>query len=464
MSSFSSLNIQDDTVTALSITKKRTKLSVTHAEILQKNDLKQFLDKQKELYISIEQENIVDEEIELPDVLKNKKTIEHTLINKLNKTLSNQRIIFNHKQISTNKNDNTIKYKVDGVYEKTYLELFNFISNPNQIKVATASRYALLGISQKCNHSKNYISIHTQANNIIFLAINDNQLIFSRTTKIMAQEMKGRQDEIIDELNKTTAYINQLFKNVKFSNILLSGSIAIDDMVCEHLHMISGLAITVIYPNTFIDGLENEEPQQYILALGSYYTDKDFLFLPDFVKAQKQYSIISQTILYLSFFTLLISIYFTYNSYDSYQNQLNRYEAIKNKLTHIVKSTYTYPQQKLEHDLLHLKLTKQYLKHHPVDTIILLKPLIKLQKPNKFNWYIQNNDVYLDVLFIKKFNSLGQLQQFKTTFDKEMAKINLKLPLNYTDRTDYATMEFNTILTIQKTQQIPNQIQKRRRR
>ena len=70
----------------------------------------------------------------------------------------------------------------------------------------------------------------------------------------------------------------------------------------------------------------------------------------------------------------------------------------------------------------------------------------------------------MDVLFIKKFNSLEQLQQFKTTFDKEMAKINLKLPLNYTDRTDYATMEFNTILTIQKTQQIPNQIQKRRRR
>ncbi|MCD6433023.1 MAG: hypothetical protein J7L21_03185, partial [Sulfurimonas sp.] len=420
------IDIRDNVVASISIKKKRNKLTVSNADVIEKSELKKFLAGKKSLYLSIEQDNVLDEKVTIPNVIKSNKVIDSTISHKLNKIVSKQKVLFNKQELSSNKDKDTITYQIDGVYEKEYLEIFESVSDLKELRGATESRYALFAISQMCKSSDSYISIHTQADTIIFLAVDNNRLVFSRKTRVIVNKNLDRQDELVDELNKTTAYIRQQFRSVKFSHIVVSGSMAIDDSFCEHLLMVTTLPIAVLYPNTLFDGLSNEEPQHYIIALGAYFTPKQFQFIPNFVRAKKQYHLSLQTLLAISFLMFFVVAFFTYDGYSSYQSELDRYDTIKNRLVRTLNSTQTYSQDELEDSLAHMKFHQKYLKYHPIDTILELKSLVEMQRPAEFKWRCVDDVIALNVVFEKDFSLLESLQKFENSFRAKFNEINSK--------------------------------------
>jgi len=457
------INIQDEIVAALKVKEKSGVYTVLEEQIFEKDELKEYLVKKKRVYLSADQDEILDEKVVITNSIKNDKVLRNTILHKLSNVISSKNIMFNYYEISRDAHDETITYQVDGVYEKEYFKLFEYPDELEDVKSATTSRYALFSLSQKCIDSDSYLVVYSRGSKIVLLAVSKNKLIFSRASTVIVDKPEDRQSTIVDEISRTIAYTNQQFRDINFSAIAISGSLAIDDEVCEHIYMAFQTPITVLYPNTFVKGLSAEEHQSYILAIGNLFVGKDFQFIPDFVKSAQTFSLSKNILLVLSSLVLFIIMFFTLEAYENYSNMLDRFSSIESRLTRMVRKSEMHSKEELEKNFVQLQIAEKYLQYRPSDMLLTLKPLIELEKPVSLEWSTKNENLYVKLEFKKAFTTLETLHEFEHSFLAALEEINSTYQLKYTNKTNYAKMSFEYIVSSAKKKKAPPQRRRRRR-
>ena len=282
----------------------------------------------------------------------------------------------------------------------------------------------------------------------------------------MTNDLEDRQVSmsIVNEINTTITYIQRQFYDIEFSTIALSGPIAMDYIVSENVYMLTQIPITVLYPNTFMLGLPKEKAQYFIIALGSCFVPKSCQFLPPSLVTKQQYYFLQNMQLVASVLIFLSVSFFTYDKYESYNESLDEYESIKDRLIQMVRKTDTYALDDLQYAVKYLEIGEKYLRYHPADLLLALKPLIVLQKPEQINWEYDENKPEFSVIFTKPFKSLDALYQFEKRFQEQFNEINTTEPLTFLNQTNYVNMQFKSIVTMEKTKKSPPRRTQRRRR
>jgi hypothetical protein len=411
---------------------------------------------------------VIDDIVNVPSVIKNKKILNSYIINKFKDTLPTKDILLNFSKIDEDKEQKQVQYKVDAVAKKEFSKKLKYLPDLKEIKSATINKFALLNISRHCYTPKEnlgYFAIYTFGKTLSVLAIDgNNDLLFERTSTLTNQTNTIHNINITEELNQTIAYVKQQFRNVSFSTMLIGGSLALDDEALEHLLFATNMAIAVMYPNSFIKGLSAEEPQHYLLTLGSLFVKKQEQFLTDEVFALKEFALLSSTFLAISGLIFAISLYMSYTSFVAYDTILQKYNNIKISLLKQMERTDTYPLDELEKSYQHLLVAEKFLHYHPSDILIKFQPLVELVQPKEFTFHsLDENEPTFSILFEKEFDSLTNLYHFEQQFKHRFEILNSDNKLLYDVRTNYTAMKFNVKIT---NHQISNKTkpQTRRRR
>jgi len=463
MSNFYSLSIDNDYISILNIKKSHNTYTVLDAQVLELEELDTFLDHKKNIYFSCDQDFIIDEQIEVPVIIKNKSTIKNYILHQLKKAEPLKQILFNHDKLLNQPDEESSIYQVDGVDENEYSKSLEVIQNWEKIKSASLSKFALLALSNLCIKEEVYISVYTSGNKILVLAIAEKKILFSRSNVISSPSPESLQLDMTAEINQTISYIQQQYRSIRFTAIVLSGQMAIDDRIAEQLLMINTLPICILYPNHLVENIENEEGQSHILSLGNLFIPKKYQFFPSSLLGLRQFNLISTILLGLSTCIFLTVSYFTFDEYSRYSDLLSNYKTIKNRLINTVKRTKTLSLDDLDKSLNHLSIAEKHLKDHPSDMAILLKPLITLLKPISWSWEHSETALTLDVKFEKKFHTLSDLHDFEVQFNTLFGDINSTLTMSNIPTTDYKKLHYKSEVKIVSTQGNRNKNSRKRR-
>jgi len=464
MKHFYAINIQNEYATVLFVKKNGDFFDIVEQQVLELFELTSFLEKKKSFYITLEQNEVIDEKISIEEIIKNDDVIRHLIIKKLHDTNIRGKTLFNYHPLPKNESDEKITYQVDGVFEDEYVKALNHITAQHEIKSATTNKFSLFGISCECIKEKSFFSIHTQANKITTIAIHNNELLFSRVNTIVADNADIRKLNLVQEITQTISYVQQHFREIRFSVVVLSGALSIDDVITDHIYMSSNLPIAVLYPNTFIRGFEAEEAQHYIYSLGSFFVPKKSQFMPQQILAKKQYLLASNALLFLSSAAVFVALFFAFEQLSSYMDALERYDATKERLQRVIHSTNTHSEEELQKGLAYLEMKQKYMQHHPIDLLLPIKELVKLQKPQDVKWNFLDSAAKLEVTFKRPFETLKELYAFEKDFYAKVGAIDAAFARNYQSKTDYTKLFFDVTLTLENGKKVEKPVQQQMRK
>jgi len=448
MSTFYSISLHEKVANVLSIEKKKSFYNIKDEQVLDLHELTNYLQNKDNFHVVVNTEELLDDVVTVPSMIKTPQLLRNYILKKYKDSLTTKNILLNYNKLSVDKEDETTTYKIDAVDANDYTEKLRLIPSWDKIESATIEKFALYNITKECFSNKEgygYFSIYTHGTRITVLAIDEKgDLFFERNSQVLAtDESTSLFLNMVDEINQTIAYVKQQFRTVSFSHILISGSLALDDHTTQHLLFSTDLAIAVLYPNTFIKGLYREEPQQYIITIGSFLVTSKDAFFPDELHSIKEYNIAYKVIFAIAALLLALSSYFAFSSYLKYDTEFTRYNQLKEELVQLVKTTPTYPLDELETSYKHLQIAEKHLRYHPSDVLVKLKPLVMMQKPSYYSFALQkDNKPIVDVVFSKQFDSLREMYRFKQDFMDKFDEINTKKEFTLNEQTDYAQLVF----------------------
>ncbi|MFA6138211.1 MAG: hypothetical protein WC667_09005 [Sulfurimonas sp.] len=445
-----SLYVQDSNVSVLCIKRNRKIFDIISSQIVDAVQLSEFLKDKDNLYLSVEIDEVVDENVDITSDIQNDEIIRKSIFKKLGKSISENNILSNYYKIFQNLHEKKTTYHIDGVIEKNYFNTLSVVDDLGKIKSSTLSKFSLLCLSNECINEESYFSIFAQGTKVTVLAVHKTVLIFTRVNSVSADDLEIHKIDMAEEISQTIFYVQQQFRDIKFSAIALSGSLAIDEVIAKNIYMTTELPVTVLYPNTFLKGMKNVQPQEYIIPIGNLFVPRSMQFLPDLLLALRQFDSVQQLLLAASVLALLVTSFLAYDGFSIYFDSLKKYETIKSHLASMTLGVNTYSLTELSTSLKNLDITEKDLQRHPSDIILALKPLIELQKPEVFNWKDKENGQELEVRFIKSFDSLAALYQFEKKFMNEFNNIDTVLGLTYSTKSDYTKMIFSTVIGLQK--------------
>ena len=468
MKKFYSISIHGEFANILYIEKKKSLYNIIGEDVIEIGELSEYVKDKHSFYIVVSLEELIDDVITVPSVVKNKQLLQSYILKKFKDSLPTKQILLNYNKIAEDKEEATVTYKVDAIAEKEYIKTLKLIPDWREIRSATIEKFALLNITRKCYASDGehgYFSVFTHGKTITVLAIDEhNDLLFERTSTGVLGLEDSSYLNIVEEVIQTIAYVKQKFRSVEFGTLIIGGSLSLDDEMAQHLLFSTGLNIAVMYPNTFIKGLTNEEPQQYLVTLGSFLVKKSDMFLPKKVLSLREYDLISNTLMFLSSATLAASIYFAYDKYVQYSDTLERYDTIKSRLLHMIRTTDTYSFEELEKSYKHLEIAKKYLQYHPSDILFQLKPLIEMLPPSHYLFdETEEKEPKFNLRFEKEFTRLSDLYAFEKSFLEKFTVINHDKTMKYSEKTDYSKLKFIAEIS-SETKKTPTPHRRRRRR
>ena len=463
MSKFCAIDIQNSNAVVLDVEKKGKVYLVSQHVSVEIDKLPQFIKNKKNLFLNIEQDEVIDEKISVESVITNDNVIKSIILRKLRESNPQKQLLFNYHQLPKSQNDDKSSYQVHGVDAEKYLDSLSAIKNSIEIKSATIGKFSLLALSNECIKEESYFSIHAQTNKLTMIAVHKNSLIYSRVTTINMSDARMKETKLVEQVTQTIAYVQQNFRDINFSVVVLSGFLVLDDAIIERIYMMSQLRVTVLYPNTFIKGLTAEEAHSFIFALGSLFVPKKFQFMPTSILGLKQYSVGSKIALALSAVLAIVGFYFAYDRFVLYSDLLQEHETLIGRLNNLSTQTDIYPIEKLHKSLKYIQMSETYLAHHPIDTISSIKPLILLQKPQELQWSYKDDDLKFSAIFKRQFESLKELYEFEKIFFDRFEDINTTFTKSYSVKTDYKKMDFDTTFTIENKVE-KEKVEQRRRR
>jgi len=446
MSKFYSISVVNGYVFILYLKKNSNNLSILDSEEIEVSELASFIKDKKNLTISVLQKFEFSENIKVPIAIAKSRNIKNYLLYKIKESSPNIDVLFNFHKLPKQNDEENISYNIEAVDEKAYLDALDFVDDFSKIKSSTTSKFALLSLANQCIHEERYICVYTTATRIIVLAVEQQELIFSRTIVVELSSRETMQMDITEHITQTVSYINNQFRDIEFKTLVLSGSIAFDDIIPQHIVMFNNLNISVLYPNTFIKNINAEESQKHILSLGTALVSKSNQFLPKLILGIRQFNIAAAVGLVLSLILVFCMFYFTFNEYEKYTNLSSQNEVLKTKYSKVLSQTKMLPQKELEKYVNHISMVDKYLKNTPVNTLAILKPLIELSKPSKFEYKDENGLIYFKIDFEKSFEELINLYKFEKEFNKRLKDINSSTKINKNVIIDYKKLIYKVQL------------------
>lgn len=428
-----SINISFSTkVYAVSITKeyafvmvlkrKRDEYILIDSETFPIDEVAKYLKNKKNIYVNIDQELDFYENIKVPSSIKNSKNIKNFIFYKIKETNPEMDVLLNYNRSPNQTEDiEEISYEVRAVDEKKYLETLKSIGNFENIRSITVSEYSLLNISNKCIKDKEFISVYVQAKRIVVIAVKEENLIFSRTIDVASSTPETLQMEIAENITQTLSYIGTQIRDIRFKTLVISGSIALDDVISSQITMYNNMNISILYPNTFIKNLAPLDAQEHILTIGALLTPKSYRFMPETILGLQQYEKVSSLLLFSSVLILCYTFYALFDEYIRYSKLLEKNHNLKKSYLLALKNTKMFPKGELKLYLDHIERVKTYLDDAPVDILIELKDLIELSRPVSFSYKSSNS---FEIVFEKKFKGLKELYNYEKIFSKKFDKIN----------------------------------------
>ncbi len=440
MANFCSISILNEFALVLFLEEKKNKLIVLDTQEIELEQLEQYLNNKKNFYISLEQKFEYSENIEVPTAIASSSNIGNYLLYKIKKFNPKIDILFNFKNIQKQNNKENTLFNVEAVDETEFLKALNFVEDYSQIRSTTTNKFALLALANRCIQVESFICVHTYAKTILIIAIENKELIFSRLTEVHSQTAETIQMDITENITQTISYISNQFREINFKTVVLSGSIALDDVIPQHITMFSSVNIAILYPNTFIKNLTNEEPQEYILSLGSALVQKENRFIPKVIKGIQQFNLLTNSILLLSLLLLIVMGYFSFNEFENYEALLQKNQMLKHKYITAYKHTKMLSSKELDKYAYTIDMTNKYLDKTPIDILITLKPLIFLDKPSVFQYKKEQGKISFTMEFEKKFTRLVDLYKFEKKFNKTIETISKNISLEKSISVDYKNL------------------------
>jgi len=447
-----SINIGFSTkVYAVSITKeyafvmvlkrKRDKYILIDSETFAIDEVAKYLKNKKNIYVNIDQELDFYENIRVPSAIKNSKNIKNFIFYKIKETNPEMDVLLNYNRSPNQTEDNEeISYEVRAIDEKKYLETLKSIGNFENIRSITVSEYSLLNISNKCIKEKEFISVYVQAKRIVVIAVKEEKLIFSRTIDVASSTPETLQMEIAENITQTLSYIGTQIRDIRFKTLVISGSIALDDVISSQITMYNNMNISILYPNTFIKNLAPLDAQEHILTIGALLTPKSYRFMPETILGLQQYEKISTFLLLLSILGLGYISYTTFDQYLEYAKLIKKNRTLKNSYIATLKRTKMFSKDELSLYLKHIERVKLYLSKNPMEIFIELKPLIGLIKPISFKY--KDNSSF-EIIFGKRFKELKDLYNFDKAFSDIFEKINKEKKFFKKVKIDYKNLVYS---------------------
>lgn len=466
MNKFYSINIQKKFATVLLVQKKKDKYHVLKDDVLDLDEVEEYLQDKKSLYIIIDVEELIEQDVTLPSAVQQKSAIKAYIIRKIKESLSSPDIILHYHKISQNKEDDTTLYNINAVYESQYTEKLNLIDDWQKIQSASITKFALLNLSKQCFDYKKhggYFFVFTQGNVVSVLAIDHEGTLLLKRSNMITTVAEMRYMQMVEEINQTINYAKQQFREVQFSTILLSGSMTLDDVIAEHLFVSNNLAIGVVYPNTFIKGLEREEPQNYITSIGAFFIEKKDQFLPDKLLRTREYTLATNLSLLVASLLFMFTSYTLLDKYIQYTDTTEQYENIKNRLVRMTQEADKYSFETLQSSAHHLEVAQKFLSHSPIDATLQLKPLIQIIKPSQFSFFLDEmQEPNFQIEFEKKFTTLEELYNTQNNFYNTYQELNKEKNFEITKTTDYSNLLFkitiiNKVQTQEENEEVPGE-------
>ncbi len=462
MAKFYSISVVHGYAFILYLEQKNKSITVLDSEEIEYEELAAYCKNKKNLHVSVEQKVEFSENMQVPVAIASSRNVKNYLFYKIKESNPNMDVLFNFKKLPKQNDEENVTYTIEALDEKAYLEALNFVDDFSKIKSATTSKFSLLSLANKCIDAEYYICVYTQATTVLVLAVEQRELIFSRATTIESQTPETMQMDIAENITQTISYISNQFRDIKFQTLVLSGSIALDDVIAQHIAMFNTLNISILYPNTFIQNINAEESQEHILSLGSALVEKSNQFLPKLILGVKQFNIVVAVGIILSSIILVFMLYLTFNAYENYSDLTQKNQLLKQRYLYALSHTKMRPKEELKKYEYNIYMTKTYLKESPIDKIIELKPLITLVKPSKFEYKNEKGVISLKVSFEKKFGELVNLYKFEKEFDSRFNAIKEKLKITKKTTVDYKQLLYTTEITTTKMK-LANQRQRARR-
>jgi len=462
MSKSYSISIINEYAYILFLSEKNDKLTVIETLEIELSELSAFVKNKKNLHISVENIFEFSQNIKVPATITNSKNIKNYILYKIKEINPDRDVLFNFKKLPKQNDEENIIYSVEAIDENSYIASLSFVTDFSKITSATTNKFALLSLSNRCIDEDNYICVHANATTVTVLAIEQKELIFSRATLIDSSDAQAIQINIAENITQTLSYISNQFRDIQFKTLALSGSIALDDVITQHILMLNNLNISILYPNSFVQNIDAEESQAHILSLGAYLVEKTNQFLPKKLLALRQFNFTSSIFLALSGALLFVMLYFVFDAYIKYTDLTTKNEVLKSRYLNLFSKTKMLPEKELKKYTNHISMVKKYLKNSPVDTALILKPLIELDKPTEFDYKDENGIVSFKLVFEKHFKELKNLYKFEKEFNSKFRNINTIIKIEKKTTIDYEKMIYKTnINTVDKSS---IHVKKRKRR
>jgi len=454
VNSITIVHIHDD-FTFITEAKKTRKGTVFSPKIqfTEPYEIANYLKTKKKIYLFFSTDNILEESILLPSVIKNEATIQSALLAKIHdNNIISETLILNKLYTTLDPTGESAIHRYEGLYEKEILSTIAPVPKHEYLRRISVERYALFALAQHAFKGRSYLCVYTEEKRNLIVAVDNGTLLFSRIGFMQSEDETERIMEQISDINRTVAYAHQQYREAKFEFIAICGNVADGEIVPMQLNASTGLGVTVLAPTLMVDGLEPNAAQNTVLEIGMLFLDDNMNFLPNSVKAAREFYLGSAIAIAIAFAFMLFGLFQSHDAYTSYQASLDEYNTVESRLYQTLLNTDTLNQKQLQEITAQLKSSTP-LHHHVIDDLILFDNVLKLIKPQVVS-FTEGGELILD--FKHQYKTLMELYLFEKNFRYETGRIkDTHVIAEY--KTDYNTLTFEATLKLGGVEQAVNQ-------
>jgi len=443
VNSITIVHIHDD-FTSITEAKKTRKGTVFSPKIqfTEPYEIANYLKTKKIIYLIFSTDNILEESILLPSVIKNETTIRSALLAKIHdNNITSETLILNKLYTTLDPTGESAIHRYEGLYEKEILSTIVPIPKHEYLRRISVERYALFALAQYAFRGRSYLCVYTEEKRNLIVAVDNGTLLFSRIGFMQSEDEIGQIMEQISDINRTVAYAHQQYREAKFEFIAICGNIADGEIVPMQLNTLTGLGVTVLAPTLIVDGLEPNMAQNSILEIGMLFLDDTMNFLPNSVKAAREFYLGNAIAIIIACAFVLFGLFQSYDAYTSYQSSLDEYDTVESQLYQTLRNTDTLDDKQLQEITAQLKSSTP-LHHHFLDDLILFDNILKLLKPQGVS-FTEGGELILD--FKHQCKTLLELYLFEKNFRHNVGMIK-ETQVTAAYKTDYNTLTFEATL------------------
>jgi hypothetical protein len=407
----------------------------------------------KNLYFLFATNDLLEESITLPSVIKNDATIITALKAKIrdDRALEDELVLHRFATTSDPTGESSTHF-YQGLREKEILDAIIPLPHLHNLKRVSVERYALFALSEELYRGRSYLSVYTTPHRNIIIAGHKGELLFARTGEFTYQDDFERISEQVSDISRTVAYAKQQYRDVNLEFILIGGSMVDMSAAVAQVQSSIQTPVSLIAPSLIVQGLDKRHAQESILEIGTLFLPNHLSFLPDRVKAAHEFHLGSWVAIAVALVFMLYGVFMAYDASESYQESVEQHTLTESKLNQALRHTRTLEDKKIQEITAQLE-TLTPLHHAMIDDLIPLEEVLMVKKPHALSYQDTNGTGTLNLDFRYQSKNLMDLYLFEKEFKTKVAKI-AQIEVTPAYKTDYSALTFESTLTILFPQEV----------